>query len=298
MNYYQILMKLIKMKKLKKMSNFDYNPNYLNNIKILDDKEKEQLNSLNNMTIYDFLNNKNLVEKIGFDFIYSSSQIEGNTYTKAETLSLIEDGITAGGKKYSDAKMILNLKNVYNDILVNRKPINKDTLLDIHYIISEDLVEKQNQGNMRNKPISGIGGTNYIPLNPSERLNEELKYLFKQYNKIENPYEKSIYLHNNLCYLQYFEDCNKRTARTMQFLSLINDDIMPMVIIDNNKEKLSEYRGIIVDYYDTGSHKTYKDFFINCYKEQDKFISKIIENTKVFKPKIKNKIDKNTDVER
>lgn len=291
-------MKLIKMKKLKKMSNFDYNPNYLNNIKILDDKEKEQLNSLNNMTIYDFLNNKNLVEKIGFDFIYSSSQIEGNTYTKAETLSLIEDGITAGGKKYSDAKMILNLKNVYNDILVNRKPINKDTLLDIHYIISEDLVEKQNQGNMRNKPISGIGGTNYIPLNPSERLNEELKYLFKQYNKIENPYEKSIYLHNNLCYLQYFEDCNKRTARTMQFLSLINDDIMPMVIIDNNKEKLSEYRGIIVDYYDTGSHKTYKDFFINCYKEQDKFISKIIENTKVFKPKIKNKIDKNTDVER
>ncbi len=267
------------MRKQNNISPFDYNPQYLNNTNILQEKDKKYLASLNKMDINSFLNNKRLIDKIGFDFIYSSSQIEGNTYTKSQTQTLIENGITAGGKKYSDAKMILNLKNVYNEILTSKQDINKNTLLDLHFIISEDLVEKQNQGNMRNKNIDGITGTNYIPLSVGNRLDEELRYLFEQYKKIENPFEKAFYLHNNLCYLQYFEDCNKRTARAIQLLSFLKDGIIPMVIIDDNIEKYTDYRETIVKYYDTGSYEAYLYFFTKCYEEQDRFISRIIENT-------------------
>ncbi len=270
------------MKQIKRKPNtpnpFEYNPNYLDNMEILSKKEKEYLSGLNKMDIDSFLNNKTLVDKIGFDFIYSSSQIEGNTYTKAQTQTLIQNGITAGGKRYSDAKMILNLQKAYNEILSSQQDIAKSTLLNLHFIISEDLVQRANQGNMRNKNIDGITGTNYIPLSPGDRLDGELKYLFTQYAKIKNPFERAIYLHNNLCYLQYFEDCNKRTARAMQLLSLKNDGIIPMVIISDNREKYTEYRDAVVSYYDTGSFEAYKNFFIASYEEQDMFISKIIQN--------------------
>lgn len=89
-----------------------YNPNFLNNSVILSDNQKEKLEFLaNEFSLNDFTNNARLIDKISFDFIYSSAQIEGNTYTKADTLALIEDGITANGKKYTDAKMIINLRN-------------------------------------------------------------------------------------------------------------------------------------------------------------------------------------------
>ncbi|HFA7438646.1 TPA: Fic family protein [Neisseria gonorrhoeae] len=37
--------------------------------------------------------------------------------------------------------------------------------------------------------------------------------------KIENPFDRAVYLHNNLAYLRYFKDCNKRTARNCMTLT-------------------------------------------------------------------------------
>ena len=253
-----------------------YNPNFLNNSVILSDNQKEELESLaNEFSLNDFINNARLIDKISFDFIYSSAQIEGNTYTKADTLALIEDGITANGKKYTDAKMIINLRNSFNEIMRNSMEVNLNTIHFLHSIISQDLVLKQNEGAMRNGNLTGITGSSYIPLSSGERLREELKFLFSQYKNLTNPFERAIYLHNNLCYLQYFEDCNKRTARVMQFISLKNDNIMPLVIIDSKKEDYSLYRLAMIDYYETGDYTKYTEFFINTYKRQMEYLNEI-----------------------
>ncbi|WP_086238946.1 Fic family protein [Campylobacter devanensis] len=253
-----------------------YNPNFLNNSVILSDNQKEELESLaNEFSLNDFINNARLIDKISFDFIYSSAQIEGNTYTKADTLALIEDGITANGKKYTDAKMIINLRNSFNEIMRNSMEVNLNTIYFLHSIISQDLVLKQNEGAMRNGNLTGITGSSYIPLSSGERLREELNFLFSQYKNLTNPFERAIYLHNNLCYLQYFEDCNKRTARVMQFISLKNDNIMPLVIIDSKKEDYSLYRLAMIDYYETGDYTKYIEFFINIYKRQMKYLDEI-----------------------
>lgn len=249
-----------------------YEANFLNNIDILTQKQKDELKNVSNtFSLNNFLCNARLVEKIGFDFIYSSSQIEGNTYTKSDTLTLIENGLTAGGKMYSDAKMILNLKNAFDEILSNEMDISKNTLHKLHFILSEDLVLKYNRGTMRTTNIDGISGTNYQPLPTGEILNTEMKFVFSQYHKIKNPFEKAIYLHNNLCYLQYFEDCNKRTARAMQFLSMKNDNLMPLVLIDDDKKIYSDYRDCIIKYYETGNHSDYINFFIDNYKKEMNF---------------------------
>jgi Fic family protein len=82
-----------------------YNSNFLNNSVILSDKQKEELEFLaNEFSLNDFINNARLIDKISFDFIYSSAQIEGNTYTKADTLALIEDGIPQVAKNIQTQK--------------------------------------------------------------------------------------------------------------------------------------------------------------------------------------------------
>lgn len=76
-----------------------YNPSFLEFRPIFSAEELELLDTLQEKMPLDyFLSSKTLSAKLGFDFIYSSAQIEGNTYTKAETLSLLEMGITAGEK--------------------------------------------------------------------------------------------------------------------------------------------------------------------------------------------------------
>ncbi len=65
----------------------NYNPDFLNYTPIFTQNELEILESINsNLTLESFLKNKNLVEKFGFDFIYTSAKIEENTYSKADAL--------------------------------------------------------------------------------------------------------------------------------------------------------------------------------------------------------------------
>jgi len=220
-----------------------------------------------------FLNKKGLVEKLGFDFIYTSVQIEGNTYTKADTLALLDYGRTAGGKKYSDAKMILNLKAAYDKYISYESCVSLDTLKDFHYIVSNELVREDERGVVRQGSIDGIKGSDYIPLAHPQKLDSEIKYLFKIYKTIQNPYDKALYLHNNLAYLQYFRDCNKRTARIMLNISL--KESKKMILIPR-EEFISEYIDGVLEYYNSGKYTKSKQFFINNYQKVVKVLNGIL----------------------
>lgn len=192
-----------------------YQPNFLDNREIFTKEETRFLEELCRKAPLDkFLNNQSYVEKFGFDFIYTSALIEGNTYDKLDTQALIEYGRTAGGKKYSDAKMILNLRDAYGQIISKELLPTKQTLKDLHYILSAEMVADAERATPRDKEVA-ITGCDYIPLSTKARLDQELNHLFTISEAIDNPFDQAIYIHNNLAYLQYFTDCNKRTARVM-----------------------------------------------------------------------------------
>lgn len=257
-----------------------YNPEFLENTKIFSKDELNLLHSMQkDMNLEYFLHSKSLNEKFGFDFIYSSAQIEGNTYTKAETLTLFEMGITAGGKKYSDAVMLLNLRNVFDIIISNHIDIDRVNLHNIHHIIAKNLVQDRNLGTMRQNNIDGISGCEYVPLPCGERLYTEMEFLLNTAKNIENPFDKALYLHNNIAYLQYFEDCNKRTARSIEFLSLKNDNLMPLVITKDNKEVYTQYRASLIEYYEKGKYDLSKDFFMQNYQLMIDYFQRKSENT-------------------
>lgn len=239
-----------------------YNPDFLEKTSIFTNSELGELESLGGKNMLaSFLSNKSLVDKYGIDFIHTSAQIEGNTYDKNDTYVLLMYGRTAGNKKYSDAKMIINMRDAYNKLISEELIPSKNSFKDMHFILSNEMVLESERGTPRNESVA-IARSDYIPLSKSDQLNSELEYVFKKYNKIENAFDRALYLHCNLAYLQFFKDCNKRTARMMLNMSLKKDGKMLYI---PSETMIREYLNGIVSYYETGDYKNFKEYFMANY---------------------------------
>jgi len=131
-----------------------YNPNYLDNTDIFTSQEIELLEELNQkVSLEKFLANQSYIDKFGLDFIHTSALIEGNTYDKLDTYALIEYGRTAGGKKYSDAKMILNLRDAYVVFITQDLKPSKQSLKDLHYILSAEMISENKRAVPRDNEV-------------------------------------------------------------------------------------------------------------------------------------------------
>lgn len=243
-----------------------YNPDFLEYKPIFDATELEFLDGINiRFSLDNFLKNKNLVEKFGFDFVYTSAKIEGNTYSKADALTLLDYGKTSGGKSYTDAKMLINLNKAFKYILTDDCNISKHKIRTIHQILAADLVDDEDLGAVRKKGVL-IKGSDYVPLGDYITLESELDRALRIFASIQNPFDKALYLHNNLAYLQYFADVNKRTARTMLNLSLKCEGKMLLI---PQEEYISIYIDGVLEYYECGGYKKSKEFFMRCYEKMD-----------------------------
>lgn len=142
-----------------------YDPERLNKFPQLTGVQSKQLQEASGRyPLESFLMNYRNVEEIGIDFVYSSAKLEGNTYSKVDTINLLKMGITAGGKLYSDAQMILNLRDAYNFVLASKdKAIDRYFVTDVHSILAKDLLPAANCGAPREDSVR-ISGTDYSPL--------------------------------------------------------------------------------------------------------------------------------------
>lgn len=240
----------------------EYNATFLDNTPVIPLNDLNTLETINkSYPLSEFLSNNRMVEEMGIDFIHSSAQIEGNTYDRFDTLTLLKLGQTAGNKKFSDAQVILNIREAYNDMLKLNKDINIDLIKDVHFTMSNNLLPESQRGSVRKGGVR-IGGSSYRPISDSNRLNAELNYIVSKYKDIKCPYSAAIYLHLNICYLQYFEDYNKRTARQLQNTSLTLDTKLPLLFSEANS---LNYIKSVLKYYETGDSSSYIKWFVDTY---------------------------------
>lgn len=240
-----------------------YDPSFVSCRQILSDEDKLSLRILSQVyTLAQFRADTRNYEEVAVDFIYTSAKIEGNTYDRIDTDNLVRMGITAGGKKWSDAVMIVNLRNGFDSVMNNDKPIDIDYLRYLHKILMKDLLPEKEQGLVRMSGVH-IGASTYTPIADPMRLSTEIKFILPEVQKYQDPFEKAIYLHCNLAYLQYFRDGNKRTARLMQTASLVKDDVLPLFFSDT---LIEQYKRATIGYYETGDYKPYVSFFKENYK--------------------------------
>lgn len=202
-------------------------------------------------------------ERITIELSWKSSQLEGNTYSLLETETLIKEGIPATGKTQEETIMVLNHKKAldfadqYKEHFA--RELKTQTIIELHRLLADGLFDSGIR-----EMIVGITGSSYKPLDNKFQINEELQHLCDVINTKNNVYEKAILAFTYICYLQPFNDGNKRTGRILANGLLYAYDSFPLSLRAVN---VNTYKLAILAFYELGILGNAKQVFM----EQAKF---------------------------
>jgi len=176
-----------------------------------------------------------ILSRFLIDLSWASSRLEGNTYSRLDTERLIQFGQEAEGKDAKETQMILNHKKAI-ELLVEDSAdnigINRFTLLNLHALLSENLMaDPEASGRLRRRPVD-ITGSVYIPPAIPQVIEEYFSIILSKAGSIGDPFEKAFFLMVHLPYLQPFEDVNKRVSRVAANIPLIRADLCPLSFVD------------------------------------------------------------------
>ncbi len=200
-------------------------------------------------------------ERILIEFSWKSSQIEGNTYSLLSTERLIKENIPEEGKTKEETQMILNHKDVFNEVLQNRDifiTVTRGKIEHIHRVLTKNLSIRKN---IRSHPV-GITGTKYRPLDNKFQIEEAFEKMILLINSKENFFERSFLLLLLVSYIQAFEDGNKRTARMSSNAILLAFGSIPMSYRAVNEK---EYKKASLVFYEINNISYFKQIFIEQY---------------------------------
>ena len=177
---------------------------------------------------------RQIFNRLLIDLSWNSSRLEGNTYSLLETELLLELGEFAEGKGALEAQMILNHKAAIELLVEQASDVgfNRYTLLNLHGLLSDNLLaDPQACGRLRAIPV-GIGGTVYHPLEVPQLIDECFRQILVTAIEIEDPFEQAFFVMVHLPYLQPFEDVNKRVSRLAANIPLIRRNLCPLSFVD------------------------------------------------------------------
>lgn len=175
-----------------------------------------------------------ILNRLLIDLSWASSHLEGNTYSRLDTVALIELGRTATGKGAIETQMILNHKSAIELLVDNAATVelNRFLLMNLHSALAENLLPNPaDEGRIRQHAVD-IGQSVYRPLSTSQQIDETLDVVLAKFNQISDPFEQSFFAMVHLPYLQPFADINKRTSRLAANLPLFRANLCPLTFLD------------------------------------------------------------------
>ncbi len=168
------------------------------------------------------------------DLAWASSRLEGNTYSRLDTLNLLEFGQRAEGKDVTDAQMILNHKTAIEMLVdeAGQAGFNLYTFQNLHAALSENLLrDPADEGRLRTRIVE-ISGTTYHPPAIPQVVEDWFRLMLAKADAIPDPFEQAFFTMVHLPYLQPFTDVNKRTSRLGANLPFIRDNLCPLSFVD------------------------------------------------------------------
>ena len=181
-----------------------------------------------------------ILSRLLIDLSWASSHLEGNTYSRLDTVALIEHGRAARGKAAIETQMILNHKTAI-ELLVESALIggnagstglNRYLLMNLHSALAENLLPNSSDEGRARQHAVDIGQSVYRPLSTPPQIDETLDALLLKLNAIADPFEQSFFAMVHLPYLQPFADINKRTSRLAANLPLFRANLCPLTFLD------------------------------------------------------------------
>lgn len=208
---------------------------------------------------------RQIFNRLLIDLSWNSSRLEGNTYSLLETERLLELGEAAEGKDAQDAQMILNHKAAIELLVEQAEEVgfNRYTLLNLHALLSDNLLaDPQACGRLRTIAV-GIDGTVYHPLEVPQLVDECFQQILDTAAAITDPFEQAFFAMVHLPYLQPFEDVNKRVSRLAANLSLIRHNMCPLSFVDVPERA---YIDGLLGVYELNRIELLRDVFVWAYE--------------------------------
>jgi fido (protein-threonine AMPylation protein) len=173
---------------------------------------------------------RKVLEQLLIDLSWSSSRLEGNTYSLLDTQALFERGVPTD----TDGVMLLNHKSAI-EYLVDAVPsygLERHVVTNLHALLMRDLItDPAALGSIR-RSIVAISGSVYTPTHMPQLLDEMLGAIVDKARAIKNPIEAAFFLWVNIAYLQPFQDGNKRASRLAANIPLMLYNAAPLAFLD------------------------------------------------------------------
>ncbi|MEK6592446.1 MAG: Fic family protein [Pseudomonadota bacterium] len=207
---------------------------------------------------------RHIFDRLLIDLSWNSSRLEGNTYSLLETDRLLQLGEAAEGKDAREAQMILNHKAAI-ELLVEQAAevgFNRYTILNLHALLSDNLLDPQACGRLRTIPV-GIDGTVYHPLEMPQLIEECFQQILDTAAAIADPFEQAFFAMVHLPYLQPFEDVNKRVSRLVANIPLVRENLCPLSFVDVPERA---YVDGLLGVYELNRVELLRDVFVWAYQ--------------------------------
>lgn len=177
---------------------------------------------------------RDILGRLLIDLSWASSRLEGNTYTRLDTMNLIERGQAAEGKDRREAQMILNHKAAIELLVEGAEDIgfNAFTFFNLHALLSENLLADPTEGGRLRHRIVEVSGTVFHPLGVPQQIDHYFHMILDKAGAIEDPFEQAFFIMVHIPYLQPFVDVNKRVSRLGANVPLIRRNLCPLSFID------------------------------------------------------------------
>lgn len=208
---------------------------------------------------------RQLSNRLLIDLSWNSSRLEGNTYSLLETERLISAGEAASGKNALEAQMILNHKEAIEFLIDSAGEIgfNRYTLLNLHALLSDNLLDDPTASGRLRTIAVGIGQTTFLPLEVPQRIEACFEQVLETATAIRDPFEQAFFAMVHLPYLQPFEDVNKRVSRLAANIPLIQRNLCPLSFVDVSQ---STYISAMLGIYEINRVELLRDVFVWAYK--------------------------------
>lgn len=165
--------------------------------------------------------------------VFTSNALEGFTYTESETKVLLEDGLTAGGRRLKDAFAVLGHAKAYDHMfsLLQADAVTEKDILLFHSLLAGSLDNEAEAGKYREVP-SFISGSKYALTSPAaipDAMASFFRFLEDGKNGL-HPVEYAAQAHKRLVFIHPFGDGNGRVARLVMNTILIQRGYLPAII--------------------------------------------------------------------
>lgn len=195
-----------------------------------------------------------MAKRMLVDSIWKSANLEGLGTTFPKTEAILANAPTT--TKTEEVLFVINMKRAWQFLLDNLEYNNCIMLLrEFDKIVGELLFSYA--GEIRTIPVQ-IGGTSWEPEIPHTGI------IMESINEIERIEDLVLRALKYFCYIartQMFIDGNKRVAQLMANKVLIEYNIG---IFQIPIEKLEEFKGLLIDFYETGNDAKIIGFMKEC----------------------------------